>query len=182
MTKILRFKEEAKILFEIAVCKCKDNVTCTCSKELKVPIEERAFLADQRADRKMMIGSIDKKKTVQLQRREKRNQRECERALKFARTEYMGETKNGNVSSSSSEEEHEPLAEKDGSCEESFANLQKDKVGCQNRKDLPSLAKACDSYGVSDRAAAGISTAVLQDYGLVSRSNRAMVIDRSKVR
>ena len=47
---------------------------------------------------------------------------------------------------------------------------------------LPSLAKAWDRTGVSDRSAAVLATSVLHDLGLVSPIDRSKVIDRSKIR
>ena len=47
---------------------------------------------------------------------------------------------------------------------------------------LPSLAKACDRTGVSDRAAAIIASSVLQDMGIVSPNDTSKVIDRSRIR
>jgi len=47
---------------------------------------------------------------------------------------------------------------------------------------LPSLAKACDRTGVSDRAAAMIASAVLQDMGIISPEDRSKIIDQSKIR
>lgn len=50
------------------------------------------------------------------------------------------------------------------------------------RLKLPSVALACDRTGVSDRAAALIANAVLEDLGMVSKDNSAMTIDRMKIR
>jgi len=52
----------------------------------------------------------------------------------------------------------------------------------RNRKKFPTLARACDRQGVSDRDAAAIASAVLQDYGIVSKEDCFNVIDRNKVR
>ena len=52
----------------------------------------------------------------------------------------------------------------------------------RNRKKLPTLATACDRHGVSDRAAAAIASAVLQDFGVLSKEHSFNVIDRSKIR
>ena len=41
------------------------------------------------------------------------------------------------------------------------------------------LAAACDRHGVSDRAAAPIATAVMQDKQMLSQDNKGQVIDRS---
>jgi hypothetical protein len=50
------------------------------------------------------------------------------------------------------------------------------------RLKLPALATACDKTGVSDRAAAMISSAVIEDVGLLSKTNPTMTIDRMKIR
>jgi len=49
-------------------------------------------------------------------------------------------------------------------------------------KELPALARACDRHKVSDRSAAAIASAVLQDFGLITTDNSENVIDRSKIR
>jgi hypothetical protein len=56
-----------------------------------------------------------------------------------------------------------------------FARLQR----CSG---LATLARACDRHQVSDRAAAAISSAVLQDFGVITQEETSSVIDRSKVR
>ncbi|KAK5648348.1 hypothetical protein RI129_003240 [Pyrocoelia pectoralis] len=50
------------------------------------------------------------------------------------------------------------------------------------RVKLPSVALACDRTGVSDRAAAIIVNAVLEDAGVLSKANATMTIDRMKIR
>ena len=50
------------------------------------------------------------------------------------------------------------------------------------RVKLPSVALACDRTGVSDRAAAIIANAVLEDIGLVSKSRSSQVVARMKIR
>ena len=47
---------------------------------------------------------------------------------------------------------------------------------------LTNVAMTCDRFGVSDRCAATLVSATLQDVGLVSEENMTMVVDRSKVR
>src|SRR6218665_635212 len=49
-------------------------------------------------------------------------------------------------------------------------------------KYLPSLAKACNRTGVSDRSAAVLATSVQRDLGLMLPIDRSKVIDRSKIR
>ena len=50
------------------------------------------------------------------------------------------------------------------------------------KRNLPSLARACDRVGVSDRAAAAIVSAVLQDFGLISTEDLQDVVDKNKIR
>ncbi|GBN15307.1 hypothetical protein AVEN_6594-1 [Araneus ventricosus] len=52
----------------------------------------------------------------------------------------------------------------------------------QNRLDFPTLAKECDRYGISDRAAASFASAVLQDIGIGHEGEASHVIDRNKIR
>jgi hypothetical protein len=49
-------------------------------------------------------------------------------------------------------------------------------------RDLPTLARACDRHGVSDRAAAALASAVLQDFGLISPEDSKNVVDKNKIR
>ena len=49
-------------------------------------------------------------------------------------------------------------------------------------KNLPKLAMACDRHGVSDRSAAAIASAVLEDFRIVSKHDLFNVLDHSKVR
>uniref|UniRef100_A0A6P7G809 Uncharacterized protein LOC114334779 n=1 Tax=Diabrotica virgifera virgifera TaxID=50390 RepID=A0A6P7G809_DIAVI len=58
----------------------------------------------------------------------------------------------------------------------------KNKSLSQMRLELPSVALACDRTGVSDRAAAIIVNAVLEDTGVISKGNATMTIDRTKIR
>lgn len=44
------------------------------------------------------------------------------------------------------------------------------------------VAQVCDRYVLSDRSAATITSAVLQDVGLISESHKDKIIDGSKIR
>ena len=50
------------------------------------------------------------------------------------------------------------------------------------RLDLPTVARECDRHGVSDRSAASLVSAVLQDVGIINEHDNSMDIDRSKIR
>ncbi|GBN20203.1 hypothetical protein AVEN_149934-1 [Araneus ventricosus] len=51
----------------------------------------------------------------------------------------------------------------------------------QMRTRLPAIAMVCDRYNVSDRAAAAITSAVLQDFGIISEVDTSHVMDKNKV-
>lgn len=79
INKVTVFKEDSLKLFDIAACKCAIN-NCSCDAARKVPQREAKFLNDQRTNRKMAIGAIDKattqKLTKQLLRKEKKKSRQ----------------------------------------------------------------------------------------------------------
>ncbi|KAK4880959.1 hypothetical protein RN001_004278 [Aquatica leii] len=52
----------------------------------------------------------------------------------------------------------------------------------QMRININKLALVCDRTGVSDRVAAMLSSAVLQDVGIITLEDQSKVIDRSKIR
>ena len=52
----------------------------------------------------------------------------------------------------------------------------------QNRKKWPNLARICECYQLSDRAAAAVANSVLVDVGLVTEDDKIRIIDRSKLR
>jgi len=51
----------------------------------------------------------------------------------------------------------------------------------QNRTKLPRFGAMCDRYGVSDRAAAALASALLEDYGIITETDRSQVIGPRKV-
>jgi hypothetical protein len=172
-------------LFDIAACKC-DFLKCSCSKDRKVPTTEQAFLQDQRALRNMMISTIDREASNKLKNK---NTRKNEEATRFAR---YTENANSNVvtphgckrqSSGATRQESTSGTESDDNIP--LAELQRKRQYIKKRRYkqyLPTLARACDRHGVSDRSAAAIATAVLQDFGLISKADTSNVVDRNKVR
>lgn len=55
-------------------------------------------------------------------------------------------------------------------------------AGQQNRFKWTNLARMCERYQLSDRAAAAIANSVLQDVGMITTKDNSYVIDRSKLR
>src|SRR6218665_3268610 len=52
----------------------------------------------------------------------------------------------------------------------------------QMRTKLGAFSETCDLHGISDRSAAALASAVLQDVDIITPDNLSKVIDRSKVR
>ena len=184
--KLLAFKQEAMKLFVICTCKCTGEF-CKCSKSRKIPAKEIAFLHDQRGVRKMILGRIDAVETAVLRKRLQRNEAFKRRytspscssgntssqpSIAAANAESI-DTNNCNTGSNKS------TCFSDGEWQGESNSLQKKK---QMRVALPTLDAACDRHGVSDRAAATLATAVLQDMQIVHKGDTTKVIDRSKVR
>ncbi|KAK4874543.1 hypothetical protein RN001_013903 [Aquatica leii] len=53
---------------------------------------------------------------------------------------------------------------------------------CRNMLQLPTLARVCDQFGISNRSAAAIASAVLQNVGIITREDSPNIIDKNKVR
>ena len=154
-------------MFDIAACQCQNLLQiCNCTKkENKVSQEERAFLVDQRNERKLFIDKIDiditeknKKRQVRQEKLEKYN--ECQRTVYFQNSETP------------------TRAPRTKRVLESEATTNSK----QMRTKLSTLARECDRYNISDRAAASLATAVLQDLNLVTEEKRENIIDKNKVR
>jgi len=191
--KLLDFHEHAeKTLFDISTCKCMDLTECTCEKSRKVPARERDFLNDQRTVRKMYMSGIDIQTSLILQRKESRKK------LKTATTSDICVASSSNEMDVLSSSFHQSS---DCEVDEPEDNLNNETdsdfplpqiLGCkrkrnlnsnarQRRVSLPSLAEACDRTGVSNRSAAIIASAVLEDMKIISKDDFSKVIDKSKV-
>ena len=64
-------------LFDICACKCFDSgarerSACKCPLACKIPATEWEFWIDQKTNRNMFIGKVDKEVTVKLQKKAKR--------------------------------------------------------------------------------------------------------------
>uniref|UniRef100_UPI00358F8643 uncharacterized protein n=1 Tax=Myxine glutinosa TaxID=7769 RepID=UPI00358F8643 len=176
------FLDKSNNLFDLSKCKCSDMVSnCNCLKEHKVPQKEREFLQDQRGPRNMVIGGIDQEETSRLKRKAERE----ETNLKRMKTHYEDAKSQIASTYDESEEDYADSATDDEYISESV-NLQSTPKPVRQQQQmtisLPSLAKACDRTGVSDRSATKLATSVLHDLGVVSPKDRSKIIDCSKIR
>ncbi|ESO04220.1 hypothetical protein HELRODRAFT_172570 [Helobdella robusta] len=163
--KLKCFSDLSKRLFDVASCKCVLFEACVCLKNKKVPVNERQFLIDQRNERKMAIGGIDKQETVRLR---KRQARQFERSMKGVKK--FCSTQGSNIVSTALEEDetHINFSKTNLATETlltnlSFTNTPTTSFANRNLLQLPTLAKVCDRYRLSTRSAAAVASAVLVD-------------------
>lgn len=192
--KLVTFRNSYNVLFDIASCKC-DSSSCHCEKTRKIPKPEQQFLLDQRTQRKMRIGGIDLKATKKLQAKLQRKLKDSPLSKEVNETKSAISVEEPRASTSAfTEDELEwmefPTPEMEDNSRKA-ANLPDSEhysaesskiVQPRIQKQLPNLARTCDRYGLSDRAAAAVASAVLQDFGIVTSENISNVIDRSKLR
>jgi len=163
-------------LFDIAACKCSDFDACCCERDKRIPIEERAFITDQRGARRMVIGNIDRKTTTRIK---KRKEREYKRE-KYYKSQSTVSNKDDPPDNNSSCK----TVDSDSTTSASSGDVYMQSEGetsSRNIKSLPTLSRECDRYGVSNTVGAAIATAVLVDYGLVTDDDQSSSIDRSKL-
>jgi len=144
--------------------------SCSCENAKKIPTAEREFLSDQRSTRKMMIGALDVAMTQKLKKREERQLKEKER---FDRQWKISAEENAEepvAGPSGCQPQPEPdisdicldSSETDSDFDVAVPSSSSSSAPKQMRTSLSNLARECDRYGVSDRSAAAIATAVLQ--------------------
>lgn len=183
--KVRGFIDEAKTkLFDIAACKCPMmcscvcnknpstcdcpvTVECKCEKERKIPLIERKFMYDQRTDRVRFIGTLDKKETNKLLKRNERKEKILTK--KVLPSSVCGESSSITMKRKSphrvNESDEVPI----------FSTS-------QMRLNLTSTVIMSDRFGVSDRATGAIASCVLKDLGVISKKDTSLVIDKNKVR
>jgi hypothetical protein len=175
------FIENSKLLFDISCCKCDSFKKCSCSKDKKVPPLEQAFLEDQRSTREMAIGNIDQiqsKKNIQraVRKYHDQDQDRCLSNQPSTSTENIVKMIPSSSSCEGSDSEYEvPSSVKR---KESLKNVSNPP---SKRAKLSLFALACDRTGVSDRAAALITSSILKDLSSIE-DGECKIVDRSKVR
>lgn len=143
--KVKYFQDHANsTLFDITSCKCADFSLCKC--KIKVPLKERAFLLDQRSERKMIISSVD---VIESKKIEKKIARKLKDAPKLSKETIQTESVVQDVSLQQSDASDHDSDVKDPPIIINFQNpvastsKSKQTMG-QMRISLPKLAKACD--------------------------------------
>lgn len=195
--KASKLREDAALLFDIAYCKCKSFEVCVCDVSHKVPPMERAFLQDQRTTRAMIIGGADRITTEKIRKKDARKLQELKRLNNSDSVVRRNEEACSSVSQSITVLPDENYTDKDcieetlqpdihmnteplpstSSEPDSSQNLKSH----QTRMKLATFARTCDRYGIADRPAAALASALMYDLNQVA-NDVGPVIDRSKVR
>ena len=175
IAKMNAFKCHLVELFDIAACKCENFISCRCNKENKVPKEEQTFLEDQRGNRKMMIGGLDAKITSRNVKKyiRKSTSLSCDDCRELPKTTVL----ELDIMNDDDSDQLEDQISKDPS----FETGKVSGISKYNTVKLPNLAVACERTGISSRSAAMITSAILEDVGIVTSSESTGVTDRNKI-
>lgn len=176
-------------LFDICSCKCSNLENCLCVATRKVPKLEHEFLTDQRNLRAMIIGGVDLKESIKVDKRNKRNEKSKQSYFKrVCQTTNTSDLSHENTLNSDSSSESVNSDSSDESLVASKIVPKKKKLESQSvivkqslPEHLPSFSRACDRRAISNRAGAQLASALLQDLNVVTPDNHTAVIDKSKV-
>ncbi|KAE8737643.1 hypothetical protein FOCC_FOCC016891 [Frankliniella occidentalis] len=186
------FIEESKKLFDVAQCKCLPaKPLCVCSPTDVISSVEVPFLVDQRTDRRMVIGGVDKGVTRVLQRAEEKVQKRV-MAVKEVEERSSATTFSLNIgkklqalcskaaaagtsATSASDPEWRPPSpvRPSSSCSSSSSSS-------RNTLALPTACRVAERFNLPSGAAAALATAVLKDAGVVKPEDTSLVVDRKK--
>ena len=155
------------------------SLSCNCPRDLKVPREELKFLFDQRHSRSTFIAGVNKETTNKLQIHPKRKSNEQLRTLK-CKQKSSANASLSQHSSNTSEDVRRTKCDDELYINEYFATCSAT-TKSQLRQTLPNLAKEAYRNGVLDRAAALLATAVLDDFGLITKEDQSLVIEKNKL-
>ncbi|KAK0069077.1 hypothetical protein Bpfe_001259 [Biomphalaria pfeifferi] len=139
----------------------------------------------------MFIGSVDRVSSAKLKKHYDRKLKEDSRAKKALKLDLIdqcpGVVDLNNDDSSDAEigldeDLSQTEAESNTMITDTETPTSSKLSSSQMRRKLPKLAKICDRFAVSDRVGAAVGTTVLEDFGIVSQTEAANVIDRYKLR
>jgi len=155
---------------------------CKCEKTRQIPAREQPFLNDQRSFRIMYTSGVDNVTSKKLKRREQREDENAARTEKYIKSVEKPPFKKLDVVQSDFED-GVLLSEIQSVIRSLRVTLSPEQRKGPQRmlKKLPKLVMACDRHCVSDRSAAAIASAVLEDFGIVSKHDLFHVVDRSKI-
>lgn len=142
-------------LFDLSCCKCASFDQCNCTPNNRVPDEEIQFLTDQRKDRRLEIAPITKDRHRAFKKRlEIRSLNGPQNPIRKTISPLLPKCNSPS-----------PVV---------FENT-------RNNISLEAVATICDRYAISLRSAAAVTSAVLQDVGIIKSENRSQIIDKNKI-
>lgn len=174
-------------IFDVCTCCCfekgvRKRSECICPLEHKISPLEWDFWLDQKTERRMFIGNVDKQATAMIKMKQARKRKRqkiidnSELATSSNVCLSQGDdlekcSLSENTEEESNEDEKVVLSD-DGSSDN-------ERVTVRNTKQYPELCKAVERSKVSNRDACLIANAVLKDMGLLTAEN---CIDAAKLR
>ena len=170
-------------------CKLQVHISCNCSRDKKIPIQELIFIKGQREK----IGSIgshqmglpdlpEHRRQVKLEMRHQEEERKRMDYEENAPLQFQVLPPD-TIESSSDEE---AIPSKKRQVEPDFqvpgTSGVKRKRDEYNTMEIPNVALQSIRYGVGLRPAAAIATAALMDAGLITDVDKSQIVDHSKVK
>lgn len=148
-----------------------------------MPEIEHAFLIDQRTERKMCIGNVDAATSKVLENRIERR-KQYKKAVETTSRQTKSSISIDVVSTSRESQNSTSDSDSSTSSEASITELSilSQSSTSYNMMDVNNVAITADRYDVSDTATAAIVSAGFLDAGIVTKDNRILVVDRSKIR
>ncbi|GBM21164.1 hypothetical protein AVEN_50896-1 [Araneus ventricosus] len=128
-------------------------------------------MKDQTLESKRVIGGVDLIATKEKRKGKKKTDRRQKEKRKMVKTD-------ADAAVAQSME----ILQLNTISSSSYTDLITLEYQSQNRLDFPTLARECDRYRISDRAAASFASSVLQDIGIVYEGETSHVVDRNKIR
>ena len=181
--------------FDVALCKC-SNI-CSCAPEKQVPSAWKKFLMDQRGDRKMggflssrklsLRGATgkekeDRKRRAEIEEKMKEKKEVIEKKQKKEKESKMEMEEQFKKVKLEDREDSSGKRDSDSEWEELDDREGKKEKKKRNKKPLLNFARACDRFGISDRAGAFVGSSLLMDYGIITKEDTSHLIDPSKLR
>lgn len=193
----------------MACCKCTDFELCQCENDRKVPVQQQQFLMDQRHQRKMHNKSIISTSVLTKKRKSPTldaslaapNDESMDAELSQALMDAEPNDVSMDAAAASNEEPTEIVLNRELKDLFGVSTLPKNTAfaaakilrsqtmlfgepsgsRANNMVELTEIAKSADRFGVSHRAAAGIASAALVDFGLITEDDQHLIIDHHKV-
>lgn len=177
--------------FDCPGCKREAHINCMCSKKMKIPVNELAFIKGQRdkvgSFGPHQIGLPDLPEHNRLVKKQKRQEDQRKRSAKHKLVNDISFL--SSEITFDSDENEEQIIEEDISESNNEFPIEKQNLPStssqktkQNTLEMLNVARQSIRYGVGLRATAAIATSALIDAGLITKDDKTLVIDHNKVK